>query len=117
MGFNPGKRWEKESESLYIHESGARISKSAYRGQDGWWVFPVDLDAPPLQFPATEAGRDEAFATFEKGLPKPPPKPKPKKKPVPPPEDDEPVAKGGGDDDEADADDDADEKEEKDDED
>jgi len=129
MGFDPGKGWEKESEDLFIHDSGVRISKTSYRGKPGWWVFPVDLDAPPVEHAPTDAGREEAFAVFAKGLPKPKPKPKPKddprkKKLVAPDEDEgepkeggppdaEPVAEKPETDEDADEDEDEDEKEEK----
>jgi hypothetical protein len=97
MGFHLGKGWDKTSEDLFIHDSGARISKTLYRGKPGWWVFPVDLDAPPVEHAPTDAGREEAFATFEKGLPKPKPKAKeePRKKKVAVPEDEDGVSKGG----------------------
>lgn len=92
MGFDPGKGWDKESEELFIHDSGTRISKTTYRGKLGWWVLPVDLDAPPMEFAATDAGRAEAFAAFSKGIPKPKPKPKKAEAKV--------AAKGGEDDEE-----------------
>lgn len=76
MAFDPGKGWDKESEDLFIHDSGTRISKTTYRGKHGWWLLPVDLDAAPMEFAATDAGRTEAFEAFSKGIPKPKPKPK-----------------------------------------
>lgn len=70
MSFNPGKDWTKESDELYIHKSGTRIGKLAYQGTPGWYIMPVDLDSPVIPFPATDDGRDKAFETFAKGLPK-----------------------------------------------
>ncbi|SRR5258705_10979562 len=95
MGFHLGKGWDKTSEDLFIHDSGVRISKTSYRGKPGWWVFPVDLDAPPVEHAPTDAGREEAFATVAKGLPKPKVKKDPRKKKVAVPEDEEVESKGG----------------------
>ena len=58
------KGWDRESEDLFIHETGARISKSTYRGKMAWWLFPVSLDVPALEYPPTDEGREQAFAGF-----------------------------------------------------
>ena len=76
-----GKDWDKESADLFIHDSGARISKTVYRGKMAWWFFPASLDSPAVEYAPTDEGRDEAFAVSVKGLPKA--KPKRKAKPVP----------------------------------
>jgi len=78
MGLAKG--WDKESADLYIHETGARISRTAYRGKMAWWFFPVSLDVPAVEHAATDEGREQAFATSEKELPKF--RAKPKKKAV-----------------------------------
>jgi hypothetical protein len=82
MGLAKG--WDKESADLFIHETGARISRTSYRGKLAWWFFPVSLDVPAVEHAATDEGREEAFATSEKQLPKTRSKSKtsPKKKAV-----------------------------------
>jgi hypothetical protein len=78
MGLAKG--WDRESEDLYIHESGARISRSTYRGKLAWWFIPVSLDVPAVEHPPTDEGREEAFATSAKELPKLKTRAKPKVK-------------------------------------
>jgi hypothetical protein len=68
--MNLAKGWERESADLFIHESGARIQKSSYRGKMAWWFFPASLDVPAVEHAPTDEGRDEAFATSMKQLPK-----------------------------------------------
>jgi hypothetical protein len=103
MGFSPPKGWDKESETLFIHENGTRIERRVYREKDGWFIIPVDLDAEVLGFDATPEGRDQAFTAFAEGKiktvrktkkaeePAGPPKPKRGRKPKerPPAEDEE----------------------------
>jgi hypothetical protein len=72
------KGWDRESAELFIHESGARISRTSYRGKLAWWFFPVSLDVPAVEHAPTDEGREEAFATSERELPKTRAKPKPK---------------------------------------
>ena len=64
------KDWDRESADLFIHSSGARIARTTYRGKMAWWFFPASLDVPAVEYAATDAGRDEAFATSAKELPK-----------------------------------------------
>jgi len=84
MGLAKG--WDRESADLFIHDTGARISRTSYRGKLAWWFFPVSLDVPAVEHAPTDEGREEAFATSERELPKTRSKPKPKlipkKKPV-----------------------------------
>ena len=61
------KGWEKDSEKLYIHETGIRIQRMTYKGKDGWFLVPVDLDAAVVEFEPTNEGRDKAFEAFAKG--------------------------------------------------
>jgi len=70
VSFNPPKDWSKESADLYIHKSGVRITKMTYQGQEGWYIVPVDLDAPVVPFAATDEGREKAFAAVAGGLAK-----------------------------------------------
>ena len=72
------KGWDRESEDLFIHESGARISKSVYRGKQAWWFFPASLDVQAVEHAPTDEGRDQAFATSEKEIPKTRAKAKPR---------------------------------------
>ena len=62
------KGWEKDSDKLFIHETGIRISRMTYKGKDGWFLVPVDLDAAVLEFEPTPEGRDKAFEAFAKGV-------------------------------------------------
>ena len=61
------KGWEKDSDKLFIHETGIRIARMTYKGKDGWFLVPVDLDAVVLEFEPTPEGRDKAFEAFTKG--------------------------------------------------
>jgi hypothetical protein len=74
--------WQRESADLFVHESGASLSRTTYRGKSAWWFFPVSLDIPAVEYPATDAGRDEAFATSGTGLPKAKAKAKARSKPT-----------------------------------
>ena len=85
--FKLPKGWEKDSDSLFLHESGVRIQHSSYHGSDIWMLVPTDLDQPVVQFEPTEEGRDKAFAAYAEGVLKPPSKrkkaaPRKKKKAV-----------------------------------
>jgi hypothetical protein len=61
------KGWDKESETLFIHSSGVRIQRMAYKGKDGWYLVPTDLDQPVVEFEPTPEGREKAFESFAKG--------------------------------------------------
>ncbi len=68
MGLAKG--WGRESAEVFIHDTGARISRTSYRGKLAWWFFPVSLDVPAVEHAPTDEGRKEAFATSERELPK-----------------------------------------------
>lgn len=68
MAGSTPKGWEKDSEKLYIHESGVRIQRMLYRSKDGWYLVPVDLDQLCAEFEPTNEGRDLAFEAFDKGV-------------------------------------------------
>jgi hypothetical protein len=94
MASNTPKGWEKDSDKLYIHETGVRIQRMLYRGKDGWYLVPLDLDQTCQEFEPTNEGRDQAFEAFAKGVltaakPKKPRAPKKAKPVAPPPEDGE----------------------------
>jgi hypothetical protein len=61
------KGWEKDSDKLFVHETGVRIQRMVYRGKDGWYLVPLDLDATCIEFEPTNEGRDKAFEAFAKG--------------------------------------------------
>lgn len=67
MASGVPKGWEKDSDKLFIHETGIRIARMTYKGKDGWFLVPVDLDAAVLEFEPTPEGRDKAFEAFAKG--------------------------------------------------
>src|SRR5258706_5156155 len=67
MASGVPKGWEKDSDKLFIHETGVRIARQTYKGKDGWYLIPVDLDAVVVEFEPTPEGRDKAFEAFAKG--------------------------------------------------
>src|SRR6185369_12256053 len=67
MASGVPKGWEKDSDKLFIHETGVRITRMTYKGKDGWFLVPVDLDAAVVEFEPTPEGRDKAFEAFAKG--------------------------------------------------
>ena len=68
MSFSVPKGWEKDSDKLYIHNSGVRIQFMTYRAKEGWYLVPTDLDQPVLEFEPTPEGREKAFEAFGKGV-------------------------------------------------
>lgn len=70
--------WEKDSATLYLHETGVRIEKRVYREQEGWILVPVDLDTPVTAFPPDKDGLALAFAEWTKTAGKIKAKPSPK---------------------------------------
>jgi hypothetical protein len=72
--------WEKDSATLYLHESGVRIEKRLYREKEGWILVPVDLDTPVSEFSPDKEGLAAAFAAWQKGAAKTKVKPAPAKK-------------------------------------
>jgi hypothetical protein len=68
MAVHPHKDWERDSDKLFIHESGIRIQRMAYKGKEGWFLIPTDLDQAVLEFEPTPEGRDKAFESFAKGV-------------------------------------------------
>ena len=117
MSFTVPKGWSRENEKLYIHTTGVRIQRMTYRGNDGWYIVPVDLDQPLIPFDATSEGQEKAFEAYatgalkEKSKTKPVSKKKPKAAPVPEPEE-EPAEKDIESDDEEEESDEAEAEEE-----
>ena len=87
MASSTPKGWDKDSDKLFIHDTGVRIQRMTYKGKEGWFLVPVDLDAAVLEFEPTPEGRDKAFEAFAKGaIPSPrKPKPPPRRPPPSPP--------------------------------
>jgi len=77
MGFQAPSGWDRETDTLFIHDTGARIERRTYRQKEGWFLIPADLDQEVLGFDPTPEGRDQAFAAFAQGKLKPPKKKKP----------------------------------------
>jgi len=67
MSPSTPKGWDKESDTLFIHSTGVRIQRMAYKGKDGWYLVPIDLDQPVVEFEPTPEGREKAFEAFAKG--------------------------------------------------
>lgn len=67
MGFTLPKGWDKDSDKLFIHNTGVRIQRMTYRQKEGWFLVPIDLDQPVVEFDPTPEGRDKAFEAFGKG--------------------------------------------------
>ena len=99
MATEWGKGWDRESEELFIHDSGARISRTMYRGKMAWWYFPVSLDTSAVEHAPTDEGRADAFATSVKDLstwkPKPKARTNPAKAKIAAPKDEEGEPKDG----------------------
>jgi hypothetical protein len=56
--------WEKVSDYLYVHASGARIERRGYPGTPGWYlIFPKEQDTM-RRFEPTTYGCDQAFVAF-----------------------------------------------------
>ena len=70
--FTPGPGWERDGEGLFIHDSGDRIRSGTYRGVQGWFLIPAELDLKVLVFPPTAEGRAAAFAAFAESRHRPP---------------------------------------------
>lgn len=96
MTFKAPSGWTTESDKLYVHNTGVRIQRMTYHDKDGWYLIPLDLDTPVVEFEPTAEGRDKAFEAFANGaLKMKPVKPKAEAKTrkakaiVPPPEENE----------------------------
>ncbi len=74
MSFRPPKGWERESDVLFIHDTGVRVQRRVYKEKEGWFLIPVDLDREVMAFDPTPEGRDLAFAAYAEGKLNPPKK-------------------------------------------
>ncbi|GEM_PF-2288847 len=68
MSYRPPAGWQAENDKLFIHTSGVRLQQMTYRGEDGWYLVPVDLDQSVVKFDPTPEGRDKGFAAFGGGI-------------------------------------------------
>lgn len=68
MSFSTPKGWEKDNDKLYIHSTGVRVQLMSYRQKEGWYLVPIDLDTPVIEFEPTPEGRAKAFETFATGI-------------------------------------------------
>jgi len=67
MSFSTPKGWDKETDKLFIHSTGVRIQLMTYRQKEGWYLVPIDLDQPVVEFEPTPEGRTKAFEAFAAG--------------------------------------------------
>jgi hypothetical protein len=65
MASGVPKGWEKDSDKLFIHETGIRIARMTYKGKDGWFLVPVDLDA--VETALAESREADAGTVFDAG--------------------------------------------------
>ncbi len=64
MSFVVPKGWTRENDTLFIHTSDVRIQRMTYRGNDGWYIVPVDLDQALIRFEPTSEGQEKAFEAY-----------------------------------------------------
>lgn len=76
MNFTVPKGWTRENDTLFIHTSGVRIQRMTYRGNDGWYIVPTDLDEPLIRFDPTGDGQVKAFEAYANNALKEKPKAK-----------------------------------------
>lgn len=55
--------WEKDSNDLYIHHTGARVTRQ-YKGEHGWFLIPASLDAKVTKFEPSDSGIIAAFKAY-----------------------------------------------------
>ena len=67
MHWTAIESWEKVSDHLFHHVSGARIERKGYPHRYGWYLVPAEPGVPPLFFEPTPDGCDQAFIAFAAG--------------------------------------------------
>jgi len=67
MHWTAIESWERVSEHLFVHVTGARIERRGYPERYGWYLMPAESDVPPLYFEPTPGGCDQAFVAFAAG--------------------------------------------------
>lgn len=73
MGLAAPKGWLQDSDTCYLHDSGARIERRIYREREGWFLIPADLDRVVQRFASDSDGLEQALAAFDKGVQMPDP--------------------------------------------
>jgi hypothetical protein len=59
--------WEKASEHLFVHVTGARIERKGSSQSYGWYLTPSQPGVDALVFEPTPEGCDQAFIAFAAG--------------------------------------------------
>ena len=67
MNWTAMQCWEKVSDRLFVHVTGAKIERKGYPSRYGWYLIPADPGAEALAFEASPAGCDQAFIAFAAG--------------------------------------------------
>lgn len=67
MNWTALQCWDKVSDHLFVHVSGARIERRGYPCRYGWYLVPAEPGVEPLCFESTPAGCDQAFIAFAAG--------------------------------------------------
>ena len=67
MHWTALQSWEKASDHLFVHVSGATIERKGLPHRYGWYLISADPTVEPLCFESTPAGCDQAFIEFAEG--------------------------------------------------
>ena len=67
MHWTAIESWEKRSDHLFVHVSGARIERRGYPHRYGWYLIPAEPGVPVLFFAGSPDGCDQAFVAFAAG--------------------------------------------------
>lgn len=67
MNWTALQSWEKLSDRLFVHVTGAKIERRGYPLRYGWYLLPADPLSEPIYFDASPAGCDQAFIAFAAG--------------------------------------------------
>jgi len=67
MNWTALQSWEKVSDRLFVHVTGAKIERRGYPHRYGWYLIPADPLVEPLYFDASPSGCDQAFIAFAAG--------------------------------------------------
>jgi len=67
MHWSAIESWERRSDHLYVHVTGARIERKGYPERYGWYLTPAEPGQAALFFEATTGGCDQAFVAFAAG--------------------------------------------------
>lgn len=59
------RAWQRLSQDVHVHATGARIERRGYPIQHGWYLVDAAGGRPTQYFEPTPQGCDRAFLTFE----------------------------------------------------